>query len=132
MDTSPEHVEVVPIVVEEVTIEKKVVETGRVHVRTVVDEFEKTVSDTLSGSVVDVSRVPIGKFVDVAPQTEQRDDLTIIPVFEERLVIEKRLFLVEEVHLRRRTTLEPLSQTVTLRSTNAFVERLPPTSQSQN
>jgi stress response protein YsnF len=45
-------------------------------------------------------------------------------VFEERLVVEKQLFLVEEVRIRRTTSVESVEVPVTLRKELATVERL--------
>ncbi len=123
MDTRATDGEVLPIVQEEAQFSKRTVETGRVSLRTVVDRHEETLQETLTRTDVDVSRVAIGRFVDLAPSVEERDGVTVVPIVEERLIVEKRLFLVEEVHLVRRTMLEPVSQTITLRSTRAVIER---------
>lgn len=48
-----------------------------------------------------VERVPVNRLVDNEPQTRQEGDVTIIPVVEEVLVVEKRLLLKEEIHIRR-------------------------------
>ncbi|MCU0893405.1 MAG: YsnF/AvaK domain-containing protein [Rhodospirillales bacterium] len=55
----------------------------------------------------------------------QEGDTTIIPVFEEVVVVEKRLKLVEEVRLTKRQTIRHEPQTITLRRQEAVVERLP-------
>jgi len=123
VDTRATDGEVLPIVQEEAQFSKRTVETGRVSLRTVVDRHEETLQETLTRTDVDVSRVAIGRFVDLAPSVEERDGVTVVPIVEERLIVEKRLFLVEEVHLVRRTMLEPVSQTITLRSTRAVIER---------
>ena len=52
--------------------------------------------------------MPIDRQVDVAPKIRIEGDLTIVPVLEEILVVEKRLILKEEVHIRRtRSRREP-------------------------
>lgn len=123
VDTRATDGEVLPIVQEDAQISKHTVETGRVLLHMLVDRHEETVQDTLTRTDVDVSRVAIGRFVDLPPSVEERGGVTVVPIVEERLVVEKRLFLVEEVHLVRRTTLEPVSQSITLRSTRAVIER---------
>ena len=70
-----------------------------------------------------VTRVPIGREIAEAPAIRIEDDLTIVPVIEERLVVEKRLFLVEELHLRRTVTIDPVEVPTTLRRTRVDVER---------
>ena len=52
------------------------------------------------------------------------DGVTIIPVLEEILVVEKRLVLKEEVHIRRSTAGEEVEVPVTLRRQRAVVERV--------
>lgn len=57
------------------------------------------------------------------PVVRVEGDVTTVSVFEERLVIEKRLFVVEELHLRRITSIDPVEIPVTLRRTEVEVER---------
>jgi len=47
-------------------------------------------------------------------------------VFEERLVVEKRLVLVEEIHVSRRTTSTETKVPVSRRKQRAVIDRLPP------
>ena len=49
--------------------------------------------------------------------------MLIIPVIEERLVVEKRWVLTEELHVRRREHIEEVEIPVELRSTRVSVER---------
>ena len=74
---------------------------------------------------VEVERVAIDRFVDAPVAVRQEGDTTIIPVFEEVVVVEKRLKLVEEVRLTKRQTTTHQPQTITLRRQEAVVERLP-------
>ena len=53
-------------------------------------------------------------------------DLTIVPVVEEVLVVEKRLVLKEELHIRRTSQTELVEVPVTLRKQRAVVERQAP------
>ena len=50
--------------------------------------------------------------------------MTIVPVFEEVLVIEKRLMLKEKLHIRKVTSSESVAVPMTLRRETAIVERL--------
>ena len=75
--------------------------------------------------MVEVERVPVDRIVDAAPAVRQDGDVTIIPVMEEVLVVEKRLVLKEELHVRRRRTQESVEVPVTLRRERVEVERLP-------
>ncbi|HEV2558062.1 MAG TPA: YsnF/AvaK domain-containing protein [Microvirga sp.] len=113
----------IPLVEEEVRIDKRTVERGRVRVRTVTDEVEEMARATLDGETVEVDRVPVDRMVEVAPEIRTEGDVTIIPVVEEVLVVEKRLVLKEELHVRRRRTTEEVEVPVTVRRQRAVVER---------
>ena len=113
----------IPIVEERAHISKRVVETERVRVRSIPVEEQVTLREFVKSETVEVTRVPVGREVAEAPMTRTEGDVTIIPVLEERLVIEKRLFLVEEVHLRRTERTEAIDLDTTLRRTRVDVER---------
>ncbi len=78
--------------------------------------------DLLREHVV-VERVAIGRAVDAVPPPRQEGDVTILSVVEEVVVIERRLMLKEELHLRRVRTTERHVETVTLREQDVFVTR---------
>ena len=113
----------IPLVEEGLTVTKTRVNTGRVDVRTLTDTFEQKVEAALQRDATSVTRVPVGREVDVAPQIRTEGDLTIVPVLEEILVVEKRLFLKEEIHIRRTSETEHVESHVTLRRQRAVVER---------
>ena len=115
---------VIPIVEEEAKIAKRQVVSGRVIVKTTVNTEERVLKEMLSQETVEVERIPVNRVVDVVPQLRTEGDVTIVPVFEERLVVEKQLFLVEEVRIRRTTSVESVEVPVTLRKERATVERL--------
>ncbi len=70
-----------------------------------------------------MERVPVGRVVQEAPQTRQEGDTLIVPVLEEVLVVEKRLVLKEELHIRKRSSERVEQQTVRLRSENVEIEQ---------
>ena len=115
---------VIPIVEEEARIAKRQVVSGRVTVKTTVDTEERVVEAMLSQEMVEVERIPVNRAVDVVPRVRTEGDVTIIPVFEERLVVEKQLVLVEEVRIRRTASVENVEVPITLRKERATVERL--------
>jgi uncharacterized protein (TIGR02271 family) len=124
---SPEHPGepiVVPVVEEQLSVQKRRVEAGGVRIHKHVREKVETVDTPLRHEEVDVERVEINEFVDGPRQVRQEGDVTIIPVMEEVLVVQKRLMLKEEIRLRRRVheTREP--QQVTLRREEVEVERV--------
>lgn len=113
----------IPLVEERVVTSKRLVETGRVRVQTVVDEREDMVREQLGRVEVDVERVPVNQEVDEVPPVREDGDVTIIPVVEEVLVVTKKLMLVEEVHLHRTHSTEQHTQPVTLAVQRAEIER---------
>jgi uncharacterized protein (TIGR02271 family) len=118
--------ESIPIAEEELRVEKRETVTGRVRVRTEVDTVEELARASLETETVEVQRVPIDRMVDTAPTVRTEGDVTIVPVVEEVVVVEKRLVLKEELHIRRRRTTKDVEIPVTLRKQRAVVERLPP------
>jgi len=121
-----EHAQVIPLVEETLHVEKREVSTGKVRVRTLVDTVEEHARATLSEETVEVTRVPIGTVVDKAPSVRVDGDLTVVPVLEEVLFVEKRLVLAEEIHIRRRVKREDVEVPVSLRKQRAIIEPSPP------
>jgi stress response protein YsnF len=113
----------IPIVEEEATILKRSVETERVSVRTSSEEEQVLVRDEVRREHVEITRVPKNEEVAQAPAIRTEGDVTIVPVLEERLVVEKRLFLVEELHLRRTVDHQSVEVPTTLRRTHVEIER---------
>jgi uncharacterized protein (TIGR02271 family) len=122
---------IIPLVEEEVRIDKLSVVTGKVRVRTVTDTVEEMARATLEGREVEVVRVPINREVDAAPAVRTEGDVVIVPVAEEILVVEKRLVLKEELRLQPRKTEETVEVPVTLRKQRAVVERVGPEGPAQ-
>ena len=114
----------VPLVEEQAYLSKEVVTSGRVRVVTQSETIERLAEATLQGEAVDVSRIAVNQPVTGdLPQVRTEGDLTIVPIFEEVLVVEKRLVLKEEIHIRKRQTVEQVQVPVTLRRQKAKVER---------
>lgn len=84
---------------------------------------EEMIEGNLAHEHVVVERVPIGEIVDAVPLVRQEGDVTIMPVVEEIVVVERRLFLKEEIHLRRVHTTERFIETVKLREQHVEVTR---------
>ena len=116
--------QVIPIVEETVRIDKRQTVSGKVRVRTEVNSVEQVVRETLTDETVEVTRVPINRRIEQIPEVRTENGVTILPVIEERLVVEKQLFLKEELHIRRDVNTETVEVPVTLRSERAIVERL--------
>lgn len=116
--------DVLPLVEEELHVEKRSIETGRVRIRTIVEEVEEIARATLEEEQVQVTRVPIDREVQERPAMRQEGDVLIVPLIEEILVVEKRLVLREELHIRRLVTREDVEVPLTLRRERGVVERV--------
>lgn len=114
--------EVMQLHAETVTVAKRARKTlvrATRHTRTrdvVVDE------PVLRDQVV-VERVAVGRVVLAVPPVRQEGDVTILSVVEEVVVVERRLMLKEELHLRRVRTTQRHVETVTLREQGVSVTR---------
>ena len=117
--------ETVPLAEETVSIGKSEMVTGRVRVQTRTEARDHLVEADLNEEHVEVTRVPVDRIVDAAPPIRTEGDLTIVPVLEEVAVVEMRLVLREELHIRRKTEQRTVSVPVTLRRQTAEVERVP-------
>jgi len=116
---------VIPVFEENLSVAKRVVETARVRVSRVTHDYQQMVDEMLQHEKVEVERVPIDRPVEAMPSVRQEGDVTIIPVVEEVVKIERHLVLKEEVHIRRVKHTERYQETITLRRQEAVISRHP-------
>jgi uncharacterized protein (TIGR02271 family) len=116
---------VVPVLEEELEVQKRPVETGKVRITKVVHERKTIVDEPLFREEVEVTRVPIQRVVEGPVPVREEDGTTIISVVEEVLVVEKRWMLREEIHIRTQRTETHQPQRITLRSEEVQIERVP-------
>lgn len=117
---------VVPVVMEELDVQRRQVETGRVRLTKVVREHEEMVDEPLLREEVTVERSAINQIVNEPVPVRYEGDTMIVPVLEEILVVEKRLVLKEEIRITRQRVEWREPQRVTLRSEEVLVERVDP------
>jgi uncharacterized protein (TIGR02271 family) len=115
---------VVPLIVEELEVEKHQVETGRVRISKVVHEREEIIDEPLLHEEISIARVPINRFVDEAIPIRYEGDTMIVSLLEEVPVVEKRLMLKEELRITRRQVEAHKPVRVTLRREEATVEHI--------
>jgi len=120
----------IPVAEERLAVATRRVPTGRVRVETRTETVEEVAVAELETSEVEISRVPIDTDVDAAPEIRTDGNVTIIPVVEERIVLTKQLVLKEEIHVRRRQSVESVQIPVSLRRLQAFVTRTNPEEQN--
>jgi uncharacterized protein (TIGR02271 family) len=118
---------VLPIVEEELQVGKRRIESERIQVRMLTDLSEELVRQELAGEHLEVERVPIDFLIEPGadlPRIRTEGGVTIFPVLEEVVVVEKRLRLKEEVRITKRATTETTETPITVRKQRAIVERL--------
>ena len=123
-DEFSEPATIIPIIQEEIVVDKYVVEKGKVRVSKRVSEHEEIIDEPFFHEEVRVERVPINKIVDAAPIVRQEGDTMIIPVVEEQAFVQKRLVLVEELRVRKQVIETHQPQTVTLLKEQIEIERI--------
>ncbi len=119
-----ESVSVIPVIEETATIEKRIVEAGKVRISKHAREVEEVVDVPLLREEVSVERVPVNQVVAERLPTRYDGDTLIIPVIEEQVVLQKRLVLVEELHVRKQTVESHKSERVTLLKEEVEVTRI--------
>src|SRR5215469_10283213 len=121
----PADTNVLRLFAEDVDVSRQSVETGRVRIAKVTRVRDHVVDELLARTNVEVERIPIGRVVDSIPAVRDDGELMVVPVVEESLVVERRLVLKEELHIRRMQTKERFRDTVKLRYQTAEVTRIP-------
>jgi uncharacterized protein (TIGR02271 family) len=114
---------VVPVAEERVAVGVKRHLTDAVRVKKTVETADVDVDTEAVREDVDVERVPVNRYVDEPPRPRFEDGVTIIPVTEEVVVVEKRLLLKEEVRIRKRRTVTKRKLRVPVRTERATIDR---------
>jgi len=103
LSESDQHV-VVPLVEEDLRVEKRWAQAGEVLLRKSVEERPEIVPVELAREAVHVERVPVNRALAHGETAEPRreGDTWIFPVVEEELVVTKRRVVREELRLTKR------------------------------
>jgi uncharacterized protein (TIGR02271 family) len=117
------EVATIPLVEERLHVGKREVESGRLRIRVDVNEREERVVEDLERDEVTIERVPRNERLTEIPHVRLEGSVTVIPVVEEVVVVEKALMLVEEIRVHRASSSERTDIAVTVRSEEAVVER---------
>jgi uncharacterized protein (TIGR02271 family) len=120
---------VIPVIKEEAQVQKRWSETGRVELHKTVHEHTQVVDQPLQVEEVEIERVAVNRIVEEPVSIRHEGDTMIIPLLEEVLVVEKRLVLREEVHVKkvRKEVHDP--QEILLREERIEVVRKPASGQ---
>jgi uncharacterized protein (TIGR02271 family) len=114
---------VIPILEERLKVEKHATTTATIQINKRIQERVEEVSAPLAVEEVEVERVAINRPIDEAVLPRYEGDTLVIPLVEEVLVVEKRLMLREEVHIRKLRTETHTPQQVTLRREDVEIRR---------
>jgi uncharacterized protein (TIGR02271 family) len=118
------------LLAEELAVDKQTVETGRVHVSKHTHTREVAIDEDLLTESAEIETVPIGRQIFEMPMVRHEGETTIVPIVEEVLYTERRLFLKEEVRITRKKTRDQFHDRVTLRYQEAVVTRVQSTSEA--
>lgn len=120
----------IPVLEERLNIGIRQVETGTVQLHKKVISEEVTHDVLVTQEEVEVERVAINQYVEAAPATRYENDVTIIPVVKEVLVVQKKLMLVEELHITKKQVISTTTVKETLRKEEVEINRIDATENS--
>jgi uncharacterized protein (TIGR02271 family) len=120
-----EDEKVIPVVEEQLEVERRRVPRGKVLIHKKVDADQITVDEPVLHEWYDIERVPVNRLIDEPVEPYYEGDTFILPVLEEVVVVEKKLLLREEVRVRRKRETERDPQKVSVRRERIDFERVP-------
>ena len=96
-DRPPTPAEVLQLFAEEANVSRRTIETGRVRVSTITQTRDPVIDEALARTQFEVERIPLGRVIDAVPAVKQDADLTIVPIVEETVVVERKLAQVTRI-----------------------------------
>lgn len=112
----------IPVIEEQMVVDKQLVETGKVIISKKVNEEAVNIDVQLSNEKVNVERIEINQYVETTPEAIRYEGETmIISILKE--VYEKRIILMEELHVTKIKNVETVSRQETLRREEINIER---------
>jgi stress response protein YsnF len=108
---------------EEISVSRQQSDGDTYRVSTITRERERPVDEEVHHQRVEIRRVPINQPVSAVPPVREEGDTMIMSVVEEVVVIERRLMLKEEIHIRRIHVTEHHQETVAVREQEAVITR---------
>jgi len=123
-DRVPNGETVIPVLQEALHVDKRVIETGRIRLQKSVETRNANLEETLLAREYDIERVPIDRVVDAPSDPRYEGDTLVLPVYEEVLVVEKRLVLREELRVTRRLRERRETQAIPVRREHIDVQRV--------
>lgn len=100
LNSTGEHL-TIPLVEEEVVLDRRIVELGYVQVRKTVEEHIDERSVPLRHQEVDIERVTVDRIIPAMIEPYMDGDIYVVPVIEEEVIVTRQLRLKEEIRVRR-------------------------------
>jgi uncharacterized protein (TIGR02271 family) len=89
---------------EELVVQRTMRDVGEARIRTRIEEVPARLEVEANAEEVEVEHVPVGQVVSERVEPYQEGDVLVVPIYEEQLVVTKRLLLREQLRIRRVTT----------------------------
>ena len=107
-------------------VDKRTVVRGGLRLDKTIETRREVVDEPLMRDELSVERVPVNTLVpsDALPLVRHEGDTMIVPVFEEVLVVERRMLLKEEIRIHRVRKEFHAPQTIELRREHVSVRRV--------
>lgn len=107
---------------EQAKVDKKVVENEKVRIIKKVHNEDEKVNVEVKSEEVKVEKVTLNKYVDTAPPVRYEGNTTIVSVVKEVAVVEKKILLVEEIHITKVVKTTNEERIIPLRKEEVIVE----------
>jgi uncharacterized protein (TIGR02271 family) len=121
-DTDVEDQQTLELREEELVAHKELRDLGDVVVHTRIEEVPGRLEVDAYREEVDIEHEPVGQTVSERQEPWEEDGVFVVPVYEEQLVVSKRLVLKERLRIRRIATTERQLFQDTLRRERLVVE----------
>jgi len=126
------NMKTIPVIEEFLNVEKKVVETGKVHIHKKTEKEKATLDIPLKGEEYEVKRVSVKtKLFDDRPASFEKDGMMIIPVVREVAQVIIKYEVTEEIHIIKHATQTTHHEEVTLLKEKAEIYKEEDSSQTK-
>jgi stress response protein YsnF len=115
--------EIIPVIEERVVIGTEQATTGTVRVRTMTHEEEHAIDEPVRINDVVIKRVPVDRWTDEPVADRIEGETRIISIHREEIIVQRRLHVIEEVHVALRRREERHREIVRTQQTQVVVER---------
>jgi len=106
---------IIPLHEERIEITKQPVVVSQLQVDRRTETKQVTINEPLISRQANIEHVPIGKYVDIAPEVREENGVKVIPVFEEHIEIVKKIYLKEEIRIESHEVVEQFKSEETLK-----------------